>query len=339
VAKPPGSPLGQGRKNSMRLPRQVQEAIEFEVARFDHRKLARASAELTRRYRGEITGSIFERALDRAAYLTSRLPATFAAARSVFSEIRRLAAQTEIASVLDLGSGPGTAAWAVADVNPELQRATLIESDPAWIEIGQVLAGHSSQAAIRQAQWVQRDLRDSQEWPQHDLVVISYALGELPAGSSELFVRRALQATKKFLVVIEPGTVRGFGVIHQVRSALIAANVGILAPCPHRLACPMAAAGDWCHFSQRVERSSLHRQIKGGRLPYEDEKFSYIVAAKECSRPPGAARIVRHPQRRSGHIQVELCTARGIERRTITRSQGTDYRRARQAEWGDLWAD
>src|SRR5579864_3727774 len=277
----------------MRLPVELQEAIESEIAHFEARRLALASSELTRRYRGEIPGSTSLQAVDRAAYLAARLPATFAAASFVFSEIRWLAPQTEIASVLDLGSGPGTAAWAAAALNPALRRATLIEADSAWIEIGQQLTRHSAQASIRQAQWVQRDLGDSGEWPEHDLVVICYALGEVPAFPAELFVRRALRAMKRLMVVIEPGTMRGFGVIDKVRSALLAAGAGILAPCPHRLACPMAAAGDWCHFAQRVERSSWHRQVKGGELPYEDEKFSYIVAAKEYSASPGAVRIVR----------------------------------------------
>ena len=101
----------------------------------------------------------------------------------------------------------------------------------------------------------------------------------------------------------------------------------------------MAAAGDWCHFSQRVERTSQHRQLKGGALGYEDEKFSYLVAAKSAS-PSTGARIVRHPGKHSGHVQLALCTAEGkIENRTITRSSKEAYKRARKAEWGDLWIE
>jgi ribosomal protein RSM22 (predicted rRNA methylase) len=138
------------------------------------------------------------------------------------------------------------------------------------------------------------------------------------------------------LVVIEPGTVRGFHFIHEARSALIAAGAHLLAPCPHGKECPMAASGDWCHFAARVERTSLHRQLKGGALGYEDEKFSYVVASRDpISAAP--ARIVRHPQKHSGHVQLTLCTPEGLTTPTIGKSQKEKYKFARHAHWGDAW--
>jgi ribosomal protein RSM22 (predicted rRNA methylase) len=101
----------------------------------------------------------------------------------------------------------------------------------------------------------------------------------------------------------------------------------------------MAAKGDWCHFSQRLERTSQHRQLKGGALGYEDEKFSYVIAARQSVAAEGA-RIVRHPGRHSGHIQLALCTPAGrIETETVTRSHKQAFRLARKAEWGDLWKE
>jgi len=120
------------------------------------------------------------------------------------------------------------------------------------------------------------------------------------------------------------------------RTSLIAGDAQILAPCPNRLVCPMAAAGDWCHFSQRVERTSLHRQLKAGALSYEDEKFSYLIASRHTA-SPGLARIVRHPRKNPGHVQLTLCSAGQVEQRTITRSEKQQYKLARRAEWGDVW--
>jgi ribosomal protein RSM22 (predicted rRNA methylase) len=173
----------------------------------------------------------------------------------------------------------------------------------------------------------------------HDLVVISYTLGELPQAAAEAVLNKAWKCAGKFLVLIEPGTRRGFAAIDAARSSLIANQAAILAPCPHHFACPMAAARDWCHFSQRVERTWQHRQLKGGALGYEDEKFSYLVAAKNHS-PSSEARIVRHPGKHSGHVQLVLCTPEGkIENRTITRSSKEAYKRARKAEWGESWVE
>ena len=100
----------------------------------------------------------------------------------------------------------------------------------------------------------------------------------------------------------------------------------------------MAQAGDWCHFAVRLERSAAHRRLKGGALGYEDEKFSYLVAGRAPAEMP-LARIVRHPMARPGHIQLTLCTAQGLERRTVTKSQKEAYRRARRAEWGTAWSE
>lgn len=324
----------------MRIPQTLEDFVEQELSSFDRRTLSLTVAELTRRYRDKnLSHSALKTAADRAAYLAARLPATFAAASRVFTEIRELAPHIEISSVLDLGSGPGTALWVASEVFPDLGRAMAVEADPAWIGIGRKLAASSTRAAIREAHWLQHDLRASCGWPRHDLVVISYALGELPVSAGELLIERAFQASGKFLAIIEPGTMRGFEVIHRVRAQLIASKIPILAPCPHRLACPMATAGDWCHFAQRVERTSTHRQMKRAQLAYEDEKFSYIIAARESPQVDDVARIVRHPQKRPGHVELNLCTSRGIERRTITRSQKTEYKRARRSEWGDLCPD
>jgi ribosomal protein RSM22 (predicted rRNA methylase) len=94
---------------------------------------------------------------------------------------------------------------------------------------------------------------------------------------------------------------------------------------------------DWCHFAERIERSSLHRRLKQGALGYEDEKFSYLIVAKEPHSLPNA-RIVRHPQHHSGHTGLTLCTSKGsLEAMTVSRRTPELYKRVRKAEWGDSW--
>src|SRR5207244_3373275 len=100
--------------------------------------------------------------------------------------------------------------------------------------------------------------------------------------------------------------------ILAARDLLVAAGLRIAAPCPHSADCPIGPGTDWCHFSARVSRSSLHRQVKGGSLPYEDEKFSYVAAvhpeARSAAPRPAAARVLRRPQIRKGQVLLELCT-------------------------------
>jgi ribosomal protein RSM22 (predicted rRNA methylase) len=324
----------------MRLSAELLDAIQWETDRVDRRKLAQATAQLTEHYKAaDFSSPAVASEAHRAAYLAVRMPATYAAIRRVLAEIKLLAPQQEIASLLDLGAGPGTALFAAAEQFSQLQQATLIESDHAWIAIGKRLAEQSESLVVQQAQWLQQDLRSGMACDKHDLVVISYTLGELPQAASEAVLNKAWKSAGKFLVLIEPGTRRGFAAINAARSSLISNAAAILAPCPHHFTCPMAAAGDWCHFSQRVERTSQHRQLKGGALGYEDEKFSYLVAAKSAAQSKGA-RIVRHPGKHSGHVKLVVCTAEGkIENGTITRSSKEAYKRARKAEWGDLWIE
>ena len=353
----------------MKMPDQLRAAIEQETAKVERRALARAVAELTQSYKSGIPSLPAIRSeVHRAAYLATRLPATYAACFRVLSEVRQLAPQVEVSSLLDLGAGPATALWAAAETFPGLAKATLVESDAAMLQLGKRLSAESETPSFRHAQWKTGDLTRAEKYPRHDLVVVSYVLGELTASGAQALVAEAWSAAAEFLVIVEPGTPRGFSAVNAARTALIAAGAQILAPCPNQLACPMAAAptparakparpgdpastparakparpgdpaGDWCHFSQRVERTSLHRQLKNGALAYEDEKFSYLVASRH-SGSSGLARIVRHPRKNPGHVQLTLCSGGRIEQRTITRSQREAYKLARQAEWGETWND
>ncbi len=321
----------------MRLPEQLREVIEKEVENRDRRQLAQASLQLTQQYQSaDFTSRPLRTEAHRAAYLLARLPATYAANVHVFSEIQMLAPDSRIDSLLDLGAGPGTALYAAVHIFGSLKHATMIEGDAHFLEQGRRIASHSAFEAVRNARWTRHDLRASPQLEPHGLVVISYTLGELSQADVERIVKQAWASTQKFLAILEPGTRRGFGIVNAVRSQLIALGAHLLAPCPHAAECPMAAAGDWCHFSQRVERSSEHRHLKGGALSYEDEKFSYVVAARD-SFPVATGRIVRHPRKHSGHVQLTLCTPHGLENRTVTKSQKENYRKVRKAEWGGPW--
>ena len=96
------------------------------------------------------------------------------------------------------------------------------------------------------------------------------------------------------------------------------------------------AENDWCHFAARVERTAVHRRAKAGSLSYEDEKYAYLVGAKfECN--PADARIVRHPFIQKGHIQLELCSKEGLQRKTVSKKNKAAFRVARKSSWGDAW--
>ena len=315
----------------MRFPEALRAGIDEEVATVDSPALSRAAARLSDNYRaGKFAGAMSGPA-ERAAYLLTRLPATYAANAAVFHELVERV-PTPAHSLLDLGAGPGTAMWAATEALPQIESFTAVERDAALVETGKRLASQG-QPTIQNAEWIHGDLR-AVRLKTHDVVVVSYAISELADPLAT--VRSAWDLSRVALVIVEPGTPAAFANVVRARDMLIELGAQIAAPCPHHNQCPLAARNDWCHFSARVERTSEHRRLKGGELGYEDEKFSYVIACKG-SVHPAETRIVRHPLKHAGHIQLTLCTAGGLEQPTIGKSKKDFYRAARKAEWGDAW--
>jgi ribosomal protein RSM22 (predicted rRNA methylase) len=323
------------------LPAELRHAIEELATTVSGSTLARAAADLTEAYKPgsdrdhRQQPSVFSNDAHRVAYAVVRMPATYAACEHVFRQVALRMPGFAPRTALDLGCGPTTASWAAASMFPTLEGITLVERDAGLIELGKRLSAEAP-PALRNAEWLRRDLASGIPEGTWDLVIASYAIGELTQAQRAELLARAWKATSGALVIVEPGTRPGFGVIHSAREQLIACNAQIAAPCPHASACPMAAEGDWCHFAARLERTAAHRRAKGGDLAYEDEKFSYIAAAKSEA-TPARSRIVRHPVRNPGHTQLTLCTAEGLKRQTIGKSAKDLYRAAKKSDWGDAW--
>jgi ribosomal protein RSM22 (predicted rRNA methylase) len=320
----------------MQLPLQLYHALERELQAIPTKELGRASAELTEAYRGTGTRRPprISSAVQTLAYAAVRMPATYAAVHAALSELKLRQSDVHIFSVLDLGAGPGTATWAASQLFPEMKHATLIEQESGLIDLGRKMAASASAGLDRN--WLYQDLRQLNAAP-HDLVILSYVIGEIAPGELPKLIESAWHATSGALVVVEPGTPPGYQRIISVRELLITAGANLVAPCPHVHECPMLRfAGQWCHFAARVERTSMHRRIKAGSLGHEDEKFSYAI----FSRTPVArtdARIVRHPMKHTGHVKLELCAQQGLRTETVSRKQKEPYRAAREARWGDAW--
>ncbi|MFJ2796381.1 small ribosomal subunit Rsm22 family protein [Streptomyces sp. NPDC087290] len=272
---------------------------------------------------------------DVAAYAAYRMPATFEAVRSALAALREAAPDWAPATHTDVGGGTGAASWAVAGAWAGPRTTVLDWAEPA-LALGRELAGLSGIPALTAAEWRRARIGAGLELAPTDLVTVSYVLKELTADVRTALVDTAAAAAQA-VVVVEPGTPDGYARIIEARDRLIAAGLSVAAPCPHDEACPIEPGTDWCHFSARVSRSSLHRQVKGGSLPYEDEKFSYVVATRFAAQPVGA-RVIRKPQIRKGQVLLDLCTRdEALRRATVTKRHGELYRAARDIAWGDEW--
>ncbi|HET9381529.1 MAG TPA: small ribosomal subunit Rsm22 family protein [Streptomyces sp.] len=300
------------------------------------RRAAQAVDRLIASYRGSTptdTPILRDRA-DVVAYAAYRMPATFEAVRSALAACAAALPHWAPAGHTDVGGGTGAAVWAAAGTWPGTRPVTVLDWAEPALALGREIA--AADPALRDVRWQRSRIGPALTLDDTDLATVSYVLNELPAPDRAALVD-AVAAAARTVVIVEPGTPGGYARVIEARDRLLAAGLRIAAPCPHSAACPIVPGTDWCHFSARVSRSSLHRQVKGGSLAYEDEKFSY-VAATRLPAAPAPARVVRRPQIRKGQVLLDLCEpGEHLERRTVTKRHGGLYRAARDTTWGDAW--
>ena len=319
------------------LPDALRSGAERLLEGVSRKDLAQRSVRLSEHYRaGGASQAVVSSRADVTAYLVSRLPATFAAMSAVLEEVRRRSESFSPRSVLDVGAGPGTASWAAVEAWPGIETLSMMDSNREFLDIAAALAAGSAHAALSNSTRIFGDIThpDSQP-PAADLVIVGFALGELPEQQAVPVVSALWDRCTGVLVLVEPGTPAGFARIRSARAALIESGAAVLAPCPHAAACPIEAP-DWCHFVQRLARSRDHMIAKSATVPFEDEKFSYLAVAREAVPvAPIDARILAPPKVTKAELRFKLCTAEGIAETSIPRRDRQGYTRLRKARWGE----
>ena len=313
------------------LPIKLQSALETLVSGYAKEKLekdARAISEAYRLRTGEGKRLLTAEG-EAAAYAAARMPATYAAAYFALSEAIE-ASGLHPETMLDCGAGTGAVTFA-ADSLLELKEATCLEREAAMRTVGEKL---TRQACGVQPRWDACDLTGSAALPQAELVCEGYMLGELEAGMRLSVAERLWNTCGQMLVLIEPGTPQGFANLRAVRERLTAMGAYVAAPCPQGSGnCPMTVE-NWCHFAVRVQRTRLHKALKGGDAPFEDEKFSYLVLTRQKPDDACRMRVLRHAQIAPGRITVPVCGEAGEKLLTVTKKDPL-WKRVRKIKWGE----
>ncbi|MGN0578863.1 MAG: small ribosomal subunit Rsm22 family protein [Ruminiclostridium sp.] len=316
----------------MELPYELKQIIENEALKIKTSSLSAAAEAISEKYRSEKgDGSrIVTDKAEIAAYSAVRMPATFGAVSAALSYAKECA-DIEIRSLIDVGAGTGAAAWAFAEAFDEAERVICLEREVSMSSFGRKLMEEGGFPA--ECLWKEFDISTDDITDKADLVTVSYMLNELNEKSRLRAVEKLWNAAEKMLLIVEPGTMAGFRNIIAARDFLISAGAEIAAPCPARCACPLSEE-DWCHFTVRVPRTRLHKSLKGGDVPYEDEKFCYIAAVRGEAKPC-KNRILRHPKIESGKITLRLCSGENITEQIVTKKSGGLFKKARKADCGD----
>jgi ribosomal protein RSM22 (predicted rRNA methylase) len=302
------------------------------LSRVDAAKRAGAISET---YRGGGTSAPIRTERDALAYALARMPATYAAISASLYSLSEQYPDFAPATLLDVGAGPATASWAAAQAFDTLTNFAAIDANPALRTLACDTVESSRLASLH---YVQNDvLAGLATMESADLVIASYVINELADAARDTLADLMWQKTRDTLLVVEPGTPKGYERILALRARLIAQGAHVLAPCPHDRACPLTQP-DWCHFSQRLPRSRAHKQLKGAEVPFEDERFIYVA----LSRSPhmvNTARVLAQPALNKVAVNAKLCTTAGLSLISVPRRDKAAYAAARRWNWGDAVPD
>lgn len=312
------------------LPGWIAAALQSRLENVSRNVLRDRAQAISDAYRAGRSSELITSDIDALAYAVVRLPATYSAVRAALGYTVEMIPEFKPQSLLDIGCGPGTAAWAALETWPSVMKATLVDHNPRLLDLARELGG------ARPVEFVRGEMaKAAGAAPQVDVVMASYALTEIPAADLGGILSALWDRANKMLVIVEPGTVAGFQRILACRDALLAQGARILAPCSHESLCPLAENERWCHFSVRLPRSRDHLIVKDANVPFEDEKFSYLVAGKDIGTAWGR-RVLATPKVTKAAIALTLCAPEHAAERLVARRDKDAYRAAKRLDWGDV---
>jgi ribosomal protein RSM22 (predicted rRNA methylase) len=314
------------------LPSELQAALARKAEGLSRNDAAQRADAISQTYRSGGGSGGIRTGHDALAYALARMPATYAAIAASLNALTEINPGFAPQSLLDVGAGPGTATWAAAETFASLGSFNLLDANTALRDLAIELA--QSNPRLAHIHYESGDARKLlAAAPETDLVVASYVINELGDAERAAFADAMWAKTRDTLLVVEPGTPAGYAHILDLRSRLLTAGAHVIAPCPHDAKCPLIAP-DWCHFSQRLQRSRAHKHLKGAELPYEDEKFSYVALSRK---PPAErpARVLAQPQTTKIAVAAKLCTASGVQTESVPHRDKIAYKRAKKWTWGD----
>jgi ribosomal protein RSM22 (predicted rRNA methylase) len=328
----------------MTLPDFLSSSLEkIAESHFTTKVLAHSYSQMRKRYLHSSESDLkkqiksFKNSSEQVAYLLARMPATYAAIHSVLHQLRSFDVVFKPSTVWDLGCGPGTGSWAASSLFSSIENFIFVEKDPRVLDFCQKLVKSSPDLSLKKSTYHAVDLKNIfQISGAADLVILSYCMGELDRKKRLQVLEESWSRCQHYYILIEPSTPFAFEIMKEMRTFLLQKGGYLVAPCPHEENCPIVAPS-WCHFSKRLERSSLHRRIKQGSLPYEEEKFIYWIFSKNPFFKQSGFRVLSPSIKRSGFVELSLCTPEGNrEKKIISRREKNLYQRLRKTGWGDF---
>lgn len=317
----------------MDLPIEIKRYIENELNTISKNELQNNAKNISVNYRtNEGEGKRLLKSENEAlAYAISRMPATYEA---VYNSLKHSIEiyNPNIKTMADIGAGTGAGAIAVNEIL-DIEEIECFEREDAMRKIGKKIFDNYYNISEK-SNWNKFDICKDEIAKKYDLVVVSYMLNEISNDKKDIVVEKLWRICNKMLLIVEPGTMQGYNNMINAKKKLIEKGGKIVAPCISN-ECKLQK-NDWCNFSCRVQRTKIHKELKEGNVPYEDEKYIYIAATKDEINNTDKKRILRHPMIYSGFVKLKVCDKNEIKEITITKKDKEKFKVARKSIAGDL---
>ncbi len=246
----------------------------------------------------------------------------------------------EFVQATELGCGPGTFLWAFLfyvqarhpDKLPRIRRLRGVDRSETAIacarRFGDVLRRQDAYAHID----LEFNVGDwqSQVAAPDDFLIFGNVLNE-----SEAPVLSDVAAAA--VLIVEPGTRRGFHPLLPVRDRLVEDGWHVHFPCPRASApCPMAA-DNWCHFAiNRFELPFIQRMSNRAKRLNPRHNFSAFLFSKTPHAEAGNWRVLSKLRKAHRSGIRWLCDGEHLVEAVLNRRKRSDRNRPfLDADWGD----
>lgn len=309
---------------------------------FSRARVVQAVADLSRLFTKErvsVSQPYLDDPVRAAAYLNYFLPVNLSKVQMLLDEVPVLDARKPL-SVLDFGSGQGTAALAVLDWRHRCKQdgalsvvavdkavRALRQAEQLWGAYCQAAAIpsaslHAYEADAERGAWLEQI---NQKAP-FDLIILSNCLNEMHADTHNPISARCGLVTKLLsllapngtMMIVEPALCETSRALHHVRDQLLQEKrCTIYSPCLHEHNCPaLMNPDDWCHEERSWKAPAVIQQIDDEVGFIKDAlKFSYLLLRKDgktiVERRPDVYRVVSELRELKGDTRAWVCNELG----------------------------
>lgn len=326
---------------TIRLPDPITDSIENILKESNSNEWLKSAVALSLKYRVERVKqgiSYIRDYSDVLGYLSLRVSSTYAQIYGSLASIKQINPSWKPVSLLDIGSGPGTAIWATEQLFPSITQISAVEKDPNFITVGKKILSNSS----LKPKWYPTNFSFSvpHTTEKFDLVILANVLNEMDDNTRQKTIEFAYKHCQGILVVVEPGTPFGNESNNQTVTELSKYNPKLTAPFIENKYYP----SEDIVFSQRIIRPDFQKRVrqlqrkmdltdKTKLLPpsdWEDAKYSYIVFSKFPSEIQPQARLIKNPQLYKPFVELSLLTKDGIIQEKIFKKEKEKFKLAKK---------